>query len=241
MSKPLPRLARVRRTARLELAFTAKQMRWSRGRQRGLQPGKMIRQRAARIDIEGRAVFFGERAHRNPFAKEPPVPVTKRMHGPCIRLKDEMIKGKVAFKTTGWLWTGRKTQVLRRLPNAKNTRNLGALYASPTNQSSEPQSGGPQYYFHSVAPHVKEFLRKRGACPVRAANPLRHRRRSFHGGWARPKISKTGKIIEAESGMTGFRERNPLARRSDIGMGSKEDAILSELMWTRRFIPTVIF
>jgi hypothetical protein len=27
-------------------------------------------------------------------------------------------------------------------------------------------SGGPQYYFHSVAQHVKEFLRKHGAFPI---------------------------------------------------------------------------
>ncbi len=27
-------------------------------------------------------------------------------------------------------------------------------------------TGGPQYYFHDVPEPVKEFLRKRGACPV---------------------------------------------------------------------------
>lgn len=28
------------------------------------------------------------------------------------------------------------------------------------------KSGGPQYYFHDLPAHVKEFLRKRGSCPV---------------------------------------------------------------------------
>jgi hypothetical protein len=32
-------------------------------------------------------------------------------------------------------------------------------------------SGGPQYYFHSIPDHVKEFLRKRKACPVVLQTP----------------------------------------------------------------------
>jgi hypothetical protein len=32
-------------------------------------------------------------------------------------------------------------------------------------------TGGPQYYFHAVTDHVKEFLRKRGACPVVLQTP----------------------------------------------------------------------
>lgn len=32
-------------------------------------------------------------------------------------------------------------------------------------------TGGPQYYFHSVSSHVKEFLRTRGACPVVLQTP----------------------------------------------------------------------
>lgn len=32
-------------------------------------------------------------------------------------------------------------------------------------------SGGPQYYFHNIPGPVKEFLRKRGACPVVLQTP----------------------------------------------------------------------
>lgn len=32
-------------------------------------------------------------------------------------------------------------------------------------------TGGPQYYFHDVVPHVKEYLRGRGACPVVLQTP----------------------------------------------------------------------
>jgi len=32
-------------------------------------------------------------------------------------------------------------------------------------------SGGPQYYFHDVPEPTKEFLRKRGACPVVLQTP----------------------------------------------------------------------
>jgi hypothetical protein len=33
------------------------------------------------------------------------------------------------------------------------------------------ETGGPQYYFHDVPAHIKEFLRKRGACPVVLQTP----------------------------------------------------------------------
>lgn len=32
-------------------------------------------------------------------------------------------------------------------------------------------SGGPQYYFHGVPSHVKDYLRRRGACPVVLGTP----------------------------------------------------------------------
>ncbi|MCG3132650.1 MAG: hypothetical protein FLDDKLPJ_03513 [Phycisphaerae bacterium] len=40
-------------------------------------------------------------------------------------------------------------------------------------------SGGPQYYFHSVPDHIKEFLRKRGACPVVLQTPYGITRSEF--------------------------------------------------------------
>ncbi len=56
-------------------------------------------------------------------------------------------------------------------------------------------SGGPQYYFHSVAQHVKEFLRKHGACPVVLQTPYGIASSSFTAVGRDHKISKTGKII----------------------------------------------
>jgi hypothetical protein len=38
-------------------------------------------------------------------------------------------------------------------------------------KSQSRRSGGPQYYFHSLDGHVKEFLRKRGACDVVLQTP----------------------------------------------------------------------
>lgn len=38
-------------------------------------------------------------------------------------------------------------------------------------KAASRKTGGPQYYFHDVAQHVKEFLRKRGACPVVLQTP----------------------------------------------------------------------
>ena len=42
------------------------------------------------------------------------------------------------------------------------------------------------------------------------------------------------------SGMIEFKARNPSVRQSGIGMDSKADEILSELIWMQQFIPTVI-
>ena len=41
------------------------------------------------------------------------------------------------------------------------------------------RSGGPQYYFHDVPAHIKEFLRKRGACPVILETPYGITRSEF--------------------------------------------------------------
>ena len=62
------------------------------GAERGFQAGKMVGQRAPGIDIKGRAVFFGQRADRNSLAKEPAIPVTKRMHVLWLSLPVRVIK-----------------------------------------------------------------------------------------------------------------------------------------------------
>jgi hypothetical protein len=61
-------------------------------------------------------------------------------------------------------------------------------------------TGGPQYYFHSIAPHVKEFLRKRGACPVVLQTPYGIARSSFTAVGRDHKISDSGKIIAGRVG-----------------------------------------
>jgi len=38
-------------------------------------------------------------------------------------------------------------------------------------KSKSRKTGGPQYYFHAIPDHVKEYLRKRGACPVVLETP----------------------------------------------------------------------
>jgi hypothetical protein len=61
-------------------------------------------------------------------------------------------------------------------------------------------TGGPQYYFHSVPAHVKEFLRKRGACPVVLQTPYGIAASSFTAVGRDHKLSAAGKIIEGKVG-----------------------------------------
>ena len=44
------------------------------------------------------------------------------------------------------------------------------MHISQTKDASL-ESGGPQYYLHDVPDHVREFLRKRGSCPVLLQTP----------------------------------------------------------------------
>jgi hypothetical protein len=61
-------------------------------------------------------------------------------------------------------------------------------------------TGGPQYYFHSVAQHVKEFLRRRGACPVVLQTPYGIASSSFMAVGRDHKISEAGKIVRGRVG-----------------------------------------
>ncbi len=61
-------------------------------------------------------------------------------------------------------------------------------------------TGGPQYYFHSVSAHVKEFLRKRGACPVVLQTPYGIASSSFTAVGRDHKISGAGKIVAGKVG-----------------------------------------
>ena len=61
-------------------------------------------------------------------------------------------------------------------------------------------TGGPQYYFHSVPPHVKEFLRKRGACPVVLQTPYGIASSPFTAVGRDHKLSASGDIIIGKVG-----------------------------------------
>ena len=61
-------------------------------------------------------------------------------------------------------------------------------------------TGGPQYYFHSVTQHVKEFLRKRGACPVVLQTPYGIAGSPLSAVGRDHKISQAGKIVAGRVG-----------------------------------------
>jgi hypothetical protein len=60
-------------------------------------------------------------------------------------------------------------------------------------------SGGPQYYLHNAPPHVKEFLRTRGACPVLLQTPYGIARSSFMAVGRDHKLSG-GKVVAGKVG-----------------------------------------
>lgn len=62
------------------------------------------------------------------------------------------------------------------------------------------KSGGPQYYFHDVPDHVKEFLRKRGACPVLLHTPYGIANTSFTAVGRDHKLSKSGRVVTGAVG-----------------------------------------
>jgi hypothetical protein len=61
-------------------------------------------------------------------------------------------------------------------------------------------TGGPQYYFHDVPRHVKEFLRRRGACPVVLQTPYGIARSPFTAVGRDHKLSPSGKVIAGKVG-----------------------------------------
>lgn len=61
-------------------------------------------------------------------------------------------------------------------------------------------TGGPQYYFHDVPEHVKEFLRKRGACPVVLQTPYGLAATPFMAVGRDHKLSAHGKAVAGKVG-----------------------------------------
>jgi hypothetical protein len=117
---------------------------------------------------------------------------------------DEMIKGKVAFKTTGWLWAGRKTQVLRRrfcdacqMPRTPATLEHFMLLLQSKDRSRK--SGGQQYWLQAMPAWFQNHLDKEKACGVLLQTPYGMTRTSFaalHPDW---KHNRKNKLIKANA------------------------------------------
>jgi len=73
------------------------------------------------------------------------------------------------------------------------------MHISQTKDTSL-KSGGPQYYLQDVPDHVKEFLRKRGACPVLLQTPYGIANSSFMAVGRDHGISMTGKVVSGKVG-----------------------------------------
>ena len=74
------------------------------------------------------------------------------------------------------------------------------------------KSGGPQYYLHDVPDHVKEFLRKRGACPVVLQTPYGIASSSFTAVGRDHKLSKTGRIVTGGVGHDRIQGRESIGK-----------------------------
>jgi hypothetical protein len=61
-------------------------------------------------------------------------------------------------------------------------------------------TGGPQYYFHGVPETVKDFLRRKGACPVVLQTPYGIFRSSFMAVGRDHKLAANGRIVPGKVG-----------------------------------------
>lgn len=73
------------------------------------------------------------------------------------------------------------------------------MHISQTKDESRV-SGGPQYYLHNVPESVKDFLRKRGACPVVLQTPYGIASSSFTAVGSKSKISRIGTVVAGKVG-----------------------------------------
>jgi hypothetical protein len=67
-------------------------------------------------------------------------------------------------------------------------------------KSGSRGSGGPQYYFHNIPAHVKDYLRKRKACPVVLQTPYGIAKSEFTAVDRDHKLTKTGKAVPGRVG-----------------------------------------
>jgi hypothetical protein len=83
----------------------------------------------------------------------------------------------------------------------KKTANIEAEFMHlQQTKAGSLATGGPQYYFHNVAAHVKEFLRKRGACPVVLQTPYGIASSAFQAVGRDHKISGSRKVVAGKVG-----------------------------------------
>jgi len=61
-------------------------------------------------------------------------------------------------------------------------------------------SGGPQYYFHAVPDHIKDFLRRRGACPIVLMTPYGIAPSPFTAVGRDHKLTDGGRIVRGRVG-----------------------------------------
>jgi hypothetical protein len=67
-------------------------------------------------------------------------------------------------------------------------------------KASSRATGGPQYYFHEAPDHVKEFLRKRGACPVVLQTPYGIASTPFTAVGRDHKLAANGRVVRGNVG-----------------------------------------
>src|SRR6266571_1612847 len=70
----------------------------------------------------------------------------------------------------------------------------------PQTKLKSRASGGPQYYLHKVPAHVKELLRKRGACRVVLQTPYGIASTSFMAVGRDHKLSAKDKVVPGRVG-----------------------------------------
>jgi hypothetical protein len=85
-------------------------------------------------------------------------------------------------------------------------------------------SGGPQYYFHSVPAHVKEFLRKRGACAVILQTPYGIANSSFTAVDRDHKLAAGGKVVSGSVGHDRIQGKESIGEAIRHWYGLKQKA-----------------
>ena len=108
--------------------------------------------------------------------------------------------------------------------NQQKAQSFRVMHIQQTKVESRA-TGGPQYYLHSVPAHVKEFLRKRGACPVLLQTPYGIARSTFTAVGRDHKLNEKGKAIAGKVGHDRIQGQESIgeAIRFWFGLNQKTD------------------